>query len=409
MAALDFQKQFSKYKNILIEEIIQEFGEEYRDIIIERINSHVIILQSNPLDDYTYLCKHADKIKFTDRFIIKERHRKLEQIKEKARNELMNEFCWIIKTFFEIDKDIIFEKASKELVSLFGNENFDASYVDSYNSNSMNLLNREDTPQIIKENILNDQRILREKLAEYGIMIDDSFISQVDNFLEKRKLEKDGYYRRILKSNFSYNKELSKYLSVNNPEVLFEASFYEFPSRHILMYGGQMIRFVFFPVAKYINQDVKSLDMILIHELVHTVDDEEMECSIIDEIVVQKTAINITKRLHEKGVFIFDNPDDYRIEGDSVYEPLFPIIEPILSNYDAILKDAHINGRFYSLSEVFGESWNNFLTELENLYSTLENMNMRSKEHYTWQTNLSNINRYMAEMEDFYHRGGKHV
>lgn len=409
MAPLNFQKQFSKYKDILMEEIIQEFGEEYRNDIIERINNHGIILQSNPLDDYTYLCKHADKIKFTDRFIIKERHRKLERIKEKARNDLMHEFQWMIKVFFKIDENIIFGKDSNELVSLFGNENFDTSYIDSYNSDSMNLLNREDTPQIVKENILNDQRILKESLEKYGIIIDEDFISQVDDFIDKRKLEKDGYYRKILKSNSSYNKELSQYLSVVNPAILFYISFFQFSHRNTISIKNQTtIEYVFCPIIRLINQNLKGLDIAFIHELVHTVA-KEKRVSIINEVIVQKAAINITRRLHENGIFIFDNPDDYRIENECTYESLFPIIEPILSNYDDILKDTLINGSLYSLSEVFGESWNNFLTELENLFSTLLNMDMRSKEHYTWQTDLSNINRYMAEMNDFYHRGGKHV
>lgn len=92
MDLLNFQEQYDKYKDIIVDEIIQEFGEKDRAAIIEGINSHTIIFQSNPLDDYTYACKHRDKIKFTDRFIIKERHRKLEQIKKKARNDLMHEF-----------------------------------------------------------------------------------------------------------------------------------------------------------------------------------------------------------------------------------------------------------------------------------------------------------------------------
>lgn len=409
MAALDFQKQFSKYKDILMEEIIQEFGEEYRDIIIERINSHVIILQSNPLDDYTYLCKHADKIKFTDRFIIKERHRKLERIKKKIRNDLMHEFLWMIKVLFKIDENIIFGKDSNELVSLFGNENFDTSYVDSYNSVNMNLLNRIDTPEIVKENIFNDQRILKEGLEKYGIIIDEDFISQVDNFIDKRNLEKGEYYRRILKSNSSYNKELSQYLSVVNPAILFRISFYQSPHRDTVLIKNQIaMEYVFCPITRLINLNLKGLDIVIIHELVHTVAKEKRH-SIMNEVIVQKAAINITRRLHDKGIFMFDNPDDYRIGDECGYELLFPIIEPILSNYDDILKGTLINGSFYSLDEVFGESWNNFLMELENLLSNFQNMYMRSKEHYTWQTDLSNLKRYMSEMDDFYHRGGKHV
>lgn len=141
----------------------------------------------------------------------------------------MHEFQWIIKTFFKIDENIIFSNNSLNLVSLFGNDNFDASYIDSYSSDSMNLLSRKDTPSIIKENILDDQKIIRESLKEYGITIDDDFISQVDDFIDKRELEKSGYYYKILKSDFCYNKELTKYLPVSDAEMLYRISFYQKP------------------------------------------------------------------------------------------------------------------------------------------------------------------------------------
>lgn len=407
MDALDFQKQFSKYKDILIEEIIQEFGEEYRNDIIERINSYVIILQSNPQDDYTYLCKHADKIKFTDRSLIKERYRELEHIKKKARNWLMDEFKWLISAFFKIDENILFQKDSEELVSLFTNQNFDESYIDSYNSHNMNLLNRVDTPEVIKESVLNDQRILKEKLEKFGIIIDENFIHQVDEFIEKRELEKGGYYRRILKSNFGYNKELYELIQEKDPKFLFNISFYQHPHQGIfVMPGEKEIRYVFYPVVRLINQNSKALDTSLIHELVHTIEKDE-KYSIMDEIIVQKAAINITRRLHENEIFIFDDKEDSQIEGNCAYETLFPLVEPIL-NYYELLKNTLVNGSFYSLNEVFGESWNQFLQELEMIFSTYQNMMLRSQ-RFNWRTDLSNLNKHMEEMDDFYHRGGKHV
>lgn len=408
MAALDFQKQFSKYKDILIEEIIQEFGEEYRDIFIERINGHTIILQSNPLDDYTYLCNHAENIKFTDRYMIKERYRKLQKIKEKSRNELMDEFKWFISVFFKIDKNVLEEKDSEELISLFTNQNFDESYIDSYNSHNMNLLNRMDTPEVIKESVLNDQRILKEKLEKFGIIIDENFLHQVDGFIEKRELEKEGYYRRILQSDFSYNRELYELMQERDPRILFYMSFYQDPNRGIFtLSGGKKIKYIFYPVVRQINQNFKALDTTFIHEIVHTIE-KEGKYSIIDEIIVQKAAINITKRLHENGIFIFDNKEDYLIEGNCGYEVLFPLIEPILLNYYELLKNTLINGNFYSLNEVFGESWHKFLQELEMIYATYQDMGLRNQK-FIWETDLSNLNKYMAEMDDFYHRGGKHV
>lgn len=236
MSPLNYQEQFLKYKDILIEEIIQEFGEQYREATIEGINSHIIILQSNPLDDYTYLCNHAENIKFTDRYMIKERYRKLQKIKEKSRNELIDEFKWFISVFFKIDKNVLDEKDSEELLSLFTNQNFDESYIDSYNSHNMNLLNRIDTPEVIKESVLNDQRILKEQLEKFGIIIDENFLHQVDGFIEKRKLEKEGYYRRILQSDFSYNRELYELMQETDPGILFYMSFYQEPNRGILHY-----------------------------------------------------------------------------------------------------------------------------------------------------------------------------
>lgn len=407
MSPLNYQKQYSKYKNIIIEEIIQEFGEQYRSDAIERINSHNIILQSNPSDDYIYLCNHDENIKSIDRFTIKERYKKLQKIKEKARNELMDEFKWFIAAFFGIDKNILDQKDSKEFVSLFGNENFDESYIDSYSSKSMSLLDRYDTPRVVEKSILNDQRILEEKLAEFGICIDEEFIEKVDGFIEKRQLEKDGYYRRILSSSFSYNKELSWMMKSKDPDHLFYASFYPTPNRAVCITSSKKIRkHVFYPVIRRINSGSKVLDTSFIHELVHTVEKDE-KYSIIDEITVQKAAINITRRLHENGIFIFDDKEQCLIEGGMHYEALFPVIEPILLKYYDVLKETLINGSFYSLDEVFGESWNKFLNELENIYATYMEI-VQKATGFDWNVN-SNINEYMEEMIEFYNRGGKHV
>jgi len=409
LSPLNYQERFLKYKDIIIEEMIQEFGEQYREDIIERVNSHSIILQGNPLDDYTYLCTHTEKIKFTDRFIIKERYRKLEKIKEKARNELMDEFEWFIAAFFKIDKSLI-EKNSKELVSLFANENFDESYIDSYSFSNIDLLNRMDTPQIVKESILNDQQTLKEKLGKFGIIVDEEFINQVDGFLEKRGLEKEEYYHKILKSNFSYNRELSKLLQEKNPDILFHMSFFKLPSRTVIIKpDGEINKYLFCPVVRLINQNINSLDTTLIHELVHTVEKEgNGKSSIIDEIIVQKAAINITNRLHENGIFIFDDKENCVVEGACTYEVLFPLIDPILSNYYNLLKEELVDGDIHSLDKVFGESWKKFEKELEQIYTVFYEMSLKVN-GLNWKTDLSNLNRYMEEMSDFYHRGGKHV
>lgn len=340
--------------------------------------------------------------------MIKERYRKLQKIKEKSRNELMDEFKWFISVFFKIDKNVLDKKDSEELLSLFTNQNFDESYIDSYNSHNMNLLNRTDTPEVIKESVLNDQRILKEQLEKFGIIIDENFLHQVDGFIEKRKLEKEGYYRRILQSDFSYNRELYELMQETDPGILFYMSFYQEPNRGIFtLSGGKKIKYIFYPVVRQINQNFKALDTTFVHEIVHTIE-KEGKYSIIDEIIVQKAAINITKRLHENGIFIFDNKEDYLIEGNCKYEALFPLIDPILLNYYDLLKNTLINGSFYSLNEVFGESWNKFLQELEMIYATYQDISSRNQK-FTWETNLSNLNKYMEEMSEFYQKGGKHV
>lgn len=193
-----------------------------------------------------------------------------------------------------------------------------------------------------------------------------------------------------------------------DPGILFYMSFYQKPNRGIFpLSGGKKLKYIFYPVVRQINQNFKALDTTFIHEIVHTIE-KEGKYSIIDEIIVQKAAMNITKRLHENGIFIFDNKEDYLIEGNCMYEVLFPLIEPILLNYYDLLKDTLINGSFYSLNEAFGESWNKFLQELEMIYATYQDISSRNQK-FTWETNLSNLNKYMEEMSEFYQKGGKHV
>lgn len=264
---------------------------------------------------------------------------------------------YIVEHFF-IKEEIVYDKNNEELINLFTDENLNASYIDSYSENSMSLLTNKNCPKSLKENILSDQRILKEKLESYGIEWTQYKESQVDNFIRYRTDQIGYYYYEILAQNSAYKRELSASIKSSSIQALYCISLNDSPIRGKIKIDEKEISYIFFPIARYLNSGIKGMDVALIHELIHTFCKyPEKNTAIINEVLTEKLAITITKRLHNKNIFIFDDPNDYVIEGECVYERLFPFIEGIYTNFSSLLKEGLLNDDYSKLEELLQSTW----------------------------------------------------
>lgn len=90
--------------------------------------------------------------------------------------------------------------------------------------------------------------------------------------------------------------------------------------------------------------------------------------SAFNEIRVQKLAINITQQLHDMNVYIYDEPNDFKLCGESGYEYFFPLVGDFIEKYELILSRCAIDNDFDSLIDVFGPSFIDFYNKLNDIF-----------------------------------------
>ncbi len=385
----NISENFNKYKNNIISLLVDYYGQEYYDLINERINSTYIDFSSTPVEDYKYAMEHNNEISSFDKIIIRLRYKLYTDLEKKSRK---NNFDLLTKYISDslLISDLSKIKSNEELfLSLFSDENFNSGLIDSFSSKSTDLLNDNSVPTCIKESINNDREKFKEISKNLGIDISRLTSDLVDKFLDYRK-ELQGNHKNYIAKNSQFGKKMFKAIKSEfnlelQPEILSIISFIENAyAGNIIVENDNNISFYSYiriPLIHLINIGVKGLDVNIIHELIHKIEtdknrvgisilNDENTNDIINEIRTQKLAIHITRKLHEQGIFIYDNPNDYKIEGESTYEWMFPLSESLLEEFEDIFSSCAINNDLEKLNDYFGSSWVTYSEHINNVYNT---------------------------------------
>ena len=81
----NISENFNKYKNNIISLLVDYYGQEYYDLINERINSTYIDFSSTPVEDYKYAMEHNNEISSFDKIIIRLRYKLYTDLEKKSR------------------------------------------------------------------------------------------------------------------------------------------------------------------------------------------------------------------------------------------------------------------------------------------------------------------------------------
>lgn len=385
----NISENFNKHKNIIIGLLVDYYGQEYYDLINKRINSTYFDFSSTPVEDYKYVMVHDNEISSFDKIIIKLRYKLYRSLEKKSRK---NNFDLLTKYVSNnlLITDLNRIKSKEELFwSLFSDENFNSGLIDSFSSKSTDLLNDNSVATCIKESINNDREKFKEISKNLEIDISNLTSDFVDEFIEYRKELQENHKNYIAK-NSQFGKKMFKVIKSEfnlelQLEILSIISFIENAYSGIITVGNDnnksFYNYIRIPLIHLINIGVKGLDVNIIHELIHKIEtdkdrvgisilNDENTNDIINEIRTQKLAIHITRKLHEQGIFIYDNPDDYKIEGESTYEWMFPLTESFLEEFEEIFSSCAINNDIDKLNDYFGSSWSTYSEHINNEYNT---------------------------------------
>ena len=380
-------ENFNKYKKIIIEVLTDYYGVQYKEVIKRRLDNVFFDFSSTPEDDYIFLKVHKDLLDNSSKLLIKLRYYEFKNIQRKEQKSCFRLLIEYIKSYLEISNIDEINIENEAFLSLFTDKKFNSGYIDAFSSKSISLLGDSSISKSVKESIIHDQEEFKRIINSFGIKIENLSREVVDKLLKYRKKLQDAYKSNIVqKSIFGKTllREIKKMFSIEIPaKVLNYYAFREDSwAGYICIEDDSNLTYYQFiknPLLHYINSGIKGLDVILIHEIIHkvesnddyigisTADDDDVN-HIINEVRTQNLAIKITKKLHELGIYIYDNPDDYTIEGESTYELLFPLIKDFLDENETLLSDCAINNTPKKLNEYFGEFWEEFGKKINSIY-----------------------------------------
>ncbi len=369
-----FYDKLNNYKDIILEELIKYYGIEYTNKIIKRYNKTFFILDSDPINTFKYILNNKQDFKAID---ILKYYKTYILYKNLFINNSNKHMLWVEKYIntYLTDKKINIKK--EEIQELFLN------YIDAFSTQNENLLSN--SPKIVKDNILKRRNYVIKKMKELNINIKlDN--KTIDNLIEFIFDSKD--YHRIIISKKS---ELGKYIKDNLKDLSdYSVKNIVFGSdtafNLVIFYdefdNTKFYKVLKFPIIEQINKNCNCLDVILIHEIIHCIETNELgNCvgldnntanKVFNEIRTQKLAIEIANILHKKDIFIFDNKNNYNDKFTASYEYFKDISYSFINNHEDIIKYCAINNDLNLLYDFFGNNFKIYSKYLDQLYENIK-------------------------------------
>lgn len=424
---IDINDNFNKNKNFIIDILINYYGHEYADIIKKRLDNVFCDFSSTPEEDYNFSRAHGNQINELSKLLIKLRYKKFKNVQNESRNPILKDLLGYIKFNLQIDNFNKVNIESETFLSLFTDNNFNSGFIDAFSSKSIELLNDPSISKSMKENIIHDQEEFKRIINSLGIKLKNFSTNDVDELIEFRRGRQTTYKNIITQeSKLGKNifKEIRKKFGVElPPEILSDIALLEDAwSGYIGVKNENGIAYqqiIKVPLLYLMNHGIKGLDVNIIHELIHKIEtsgdyvgisihDGNNTNRIINEIRTQYLAIKITKELHKSGIYMYDNPNDYNIEGESTYEALFPLTKDFLDEHETLFSNCAINNTPQKLDEYFGEFWEEFSKKINSIY--YDHMHLFSRTHGMPCINANdNITELINSMNLFKGRSGKNV
>jgi len=379
---------FEKYKLIIVNEIVRELGIENEEYIRNVFNDFKIVLETPPMEEYRY-CKDNlfDMSKYYYEYI------KLEYLKKKIYNKVIKELLdnWI-EIFIDLNKNNNYDKIEK---LFYGNKQI----IDYFSSlNELKLKDSRITSGI-KDLIIMSREWFMSIINKLGYKIKTLDSKMVDIFIMYR----DIYFDRIIIKNLleednNYIKRIAKIINDDNEDVIadlikkWQSTCFKYVKKN-----GELYRFIYLPINRLKFFGSKTIDVILVHEMIHYIQEMCDKEFILNEVLVQYKASKIVERLHNRGIFIFDNEDDFKIYGECPYEELYPFVNKIIELIpENVLNMAVITEDYQSLEVICGKKINDYIIILNNLYSDFMNCQKFSKE------NIELCDEYCSEITNYY-------
>lgn len=382
----DICSNFYEHKELIINLFAEYYGEEYKDLIKDRIEKTYYNFSSSPDYDYFYMLKNMENMKRKDIALIKLKNKKYQLICNHIDKKIKKELLSFIDKKIEFDAEKIDNQ--KEFLTLFTDEDYNQSLIDCYSLKVNELLQSKRLQKSLEKNIIDDRQKVKAMFSKYDIDIEKVNENTIDEIISFRNnLRKKRLNYIATHSDFGYQifRSFEKNYGLDLPEDIL--SFIAFIQN---AYSGalqlekdneesEFYQYVRIPITYLYSKEIKGFDVNIIHELIHKIEtnknitgiileSSDFENSILNEIRTQKLAIKLTKQLHDMNIFIYDDPKNSKIIGESDYEYFFPLVGEFIEKHESMLSNCAINNDSDSLIDVFGSSFIDFYNRINEIF-----------------------------------------
>lgn len=369
---------FLDYKNNLIEKYIEDYGEEYKDTIIDRMNKTLYLFDSNPKDKLLFILNNEKSI--DDKYLVEveKEYNNYQRIKRKIHNSMIKKYYNYLSVFFNVSNSYI----NEDILNLD---------IDSFSLENQAKLSNSEINEKIKDKIIKRQIRYLAACKENNVepLTDGIKIHLIERERDRLKrneikhiLLKTSWGKKILKKFRDYNPkiELSDIVKIMRQEEVGAADFLLDESYE------ETSRILYYPIMR--NIKYKSLDRMFFHENRHIIEAGKDHVGInthlgnkyqmLNEIRTEKHAIEDSKHFINNVLWSNEEMPEHSYNG---YEELFPYTYNFYDDNKDLLDELSFSGKIEELENIYGEDnlirYDYFLKDLSDLLS---------KNHYKYKS-----------------------
>lgn len=368
----------------IVDKLVDYYGEKYRSVIEERVDNVKFIFAANPSSEYYAISKHPELFSEEEKNKIEEEYRVYRNLVEESLERSRTKLCIYLKEVFSK----LGLEGDESLFAAFSDYSFEEGAIDSFSSESLSLLEREDVDDVVKETIIKKQNWMLDKwLLSRGITKEMAYklSNVVDDFIKVRQeislelkmwIVDNSVAGKYIKESIA--KEIGYEADVNNiVPIFFRDDLCTLSWTNDSGEAAATGCILNCPWSTILLKD--RADEILVHELIHVVEsdgvtgitDENENNVIANEILTQMIAKKITKDLHDEGVCIINTVENVDKKSVCYYEYMFPLVMGFFSKHEVLLKVCKIENDLKTIEESFGNVWKTFSKRLDVIYDCM--------------------------------------
>ena len=374
------QKNFNDNKNDIIELFIEHYGEEYRQLITQKINNTYIDFTSHPLTTYAYAKENNELDTVTY-----QNAQTFQNINNQCNQKLFEEIKILFKTIFP---NISPENINEELIKTFL-INEKQPFIDLFSSEYEEILKNPQTPMTTKLSINEARQQIINVAKDAGFRMGNLNPVDVDKFIKARTLLIQEIQKEKVQAIPTLNKlktDLSTKIGENDissqANLLFDFALkeepYHYQLENISIFNKEKPDFytlIKMPIASLAKKGINSIDVFIINKLIQAIEgngkkagfrkyNENDPNTMAYEARTENLALKLAQKLHNNGIYIADNERTI-VKSHTIANELFAYSAEFFDQYEKVFSESAINNKPELLTEKFGEAWNKFARYLD--------------------------------------------